>query len=170
VRITPAIVDEHEHRERLDATIPSFLRQLESAGYAKKTCRDKRAVLSSFADWLPRGPITVHEVNESHVAAFLKRTPRSLPGRMKFERAALCGLLKYLRRIGMISSPTPLAAPPGAEGAYAGPELGCGRCAGECPFVSLAVALSRALSDADGGVRCVRAAGTQVRVRQLSRS
>src|ERR1700730_8908019 len=49
----------------------------------------------------------------------------------------------------------------GAEGAYAGPEPGCGRCAGECLFVSLAVALSRALSDADGGVRVVRAAGTQ---------
>ena len=113
--ITPAIVDEHEHRELLDAAIPSFLKQLESAGYAKKTCRDKRAVLRTFADWLPHGPITVHEVNESHVAAFLKRTPRPLPGRMKFERAALSGLLKYLRRIGMISSPTSLAAPPGDD-------------------------------------------------------
>ena len=113
--ITPAIVDEHEHRELLDAAIPSFLKQLESAGYAKKTCRDKRAVFRTFADWLPHGPITVHEVNESHVAAFLKRTPRPLPGRMKFERAALSGLLKYLRRIGMISSPTSLAAPPGDD-------------------------------------------------------
>ena len=45
----------------------------------------------------------------------------------------------------------------GAEGAYAGPEPGCGRCTGECRFVSLAAALSRALSDADGGVRvCAR--------------
>ena len=79
--ITPAIVDKHEHRELLDATIPSFLKQLESAGYAKKTCRDKRAVLRTFADWLPHEPITVHEVNESHVAAFLKRTPRPLRSR-----------------------------------------------------------------------------------------
>src|ERR1700732_651339 len=41
----------------------------------------------------------------------------------------------------------------GAERAYAGPEPGCGRCTGERQFVSLAAALSRALSDADGGVR-----------------
>ena len=54
--ITPPIVDEHEHRELLDAAILSFLKQLESAGYAKKTCRDKRAVLRTFADWLPSCP------------------------------------------------------------------------------------------------------------------
>jgi len=115
VSITPAIVDENEPRELLDAAIPSFLKQLASAGYAKKTCRDKHAVLRTFADWLPHGPITSQEVNESHVAAFLKRTPRPRPGRMKFERAALSGLLKYLRRIGRISPPASLAAPPGDD-------------------------------------------------------
>jgi hypothetical protein len=36
--------------------------------------------------------------------------------------------------------------------AYAGTEIGCGRRTGECPVVSLAAALSWALSDADGGV------------------
>jgi integrase/recombinase XerD len=112
--ITPTRADEHEHRGLLDALIPSFLEQLQAAGYAKKTCRDKRAVLGTFADWLRRGHTTVQEVNESHVTAFLKRT-RARPGRVKFERAALSGLLKHGRRVGMVSAPPPLASSPGDD-------------------------------------------------------
>lgn len=111
ITITPASVEEHDSNGLLDGAIASFLKQLQTAGYAKKTCRDKRAGLSTFADWLRRGHITVHAINESHVAAFLRRTPRTHPGRVKFERAAVSGLLKYLRRIAMISSPPLLAAP-----------------------------------------------------------
>ena len=55
----------------------------------------------------------------------------------------------------------------GLDGRHAGTEPGRGRRAGECPFVSLAAALSWALSDADGGVRCVRdACGRQLRRRR----
>src|ERR1700674_5223677 len=45
-----------------------------------------------------------------------------------------------------------------------------GRCPRQSPLVSLATALSWALSDADGGVRCVRdaAAGQLRRVRRVS--
>ncbi len=47
----------------------------------------------------------------------------------------------------------------GLGGAYAGTEPGHRRHPGECRFVSPAAALSWAVSDADGGVRCVRDGG-----------
>jgi hypothetical protein len=57
------------------------------------------------------------------------------------------------RRVGAILAHSPRAR----EGqAYAGTEPGSERRTGECPVISLAAALSRALSDADGGVRCAR--------------
>jgi hypothetical protein len=77
--------------------------------------RDKRTVVRTFADWLRRGYITVDAINESHVAAFLKRTPGRLPPRLKYKHAALSGFLKYLRRVGLVSAPIPRAASPGDD-------------------------------------------------------
>jgi integrase/recombinase XerD len=113
--ITPATVQEHEPSGPLDGAIASFLTQLQEAGYAKESVRDKRTVVRTFADWLQRRHITVHAINESHVAAFLKRTPGTLPPRLKYKHAALSGFLKYLRRIDMISAPALRAASPGDD-------------------------------------------------------
>ncbi len=67
---TPATVQEHEPGGPLDGAIASFLKQLQTAGYAKESLRNKRTVVRTFADWLRRRHITVHAINESHVAAF----------------------------------------------------------------------------------------------------
>jgi hypothetical protein len=96
---TPATREEHQPSGLLDGAIASFLKQLQAAGYAKKSLRDKRAVVRTFADWLRRSHITLDAINESHVAAFLKRTPGTLPPRLKYKHAALSGFLKYLRRV-----------------------------------------------------------------------
>jgi len=85
---TPATVQEHEPGGPLDGAIASFLKQLQTAGYAKESLRNKRTVVRTFADWLRRRHITVQAINESHVAAFLKRKPGTLPGRLKYKHAA----------------------------------------------------------------------------------
>ena len=69
---TPATAEEHAPSGLLDGAIASFLKQLQTAGYAKKSLRDKRTVVRTFADWLRRRHIAIHAINESHVAAFLK--------------------------------------------------------------------------------------------------
>jgi integrase/recombinase XerD len=112
---TPATVQEHEPRGPFDGAIASFLKQLQTAGYAKESLRNKRTVVRTFADWLRRRHITVHAINDSHVAAFLKRKPGRLPGRLKYRHAALSGFLKYLHRAGMINAPAPRAALPGDD-------------------------------------------------------
>jgi len=48
--ITPATVQEHEPGGPLDSAIASFLKQLQEAGYAKESLRDKRTVVRAFAD------------------------------------------------------------------------------------------------------------------------
>jgi hypothetical protein len=63
--ITPATVQEHGASGPLDGAIASFLTQLQEAGYAKESLRNKRTVVRTFADWLRRRHITVHAINES---------------------------------------------------------------------------------------------------------
>jgi integrase/recombinase XerD len=113
--ITPATVEEHESSGPLDGAITSFLKQLQTAGYAKKSLRDKRTVVRTFADSLKRTHIAVDSINESHIAAFLKRKPGTLPRRLKYRHAALSGFLKYLRHIDLISPPAPRVASPGDD-------------------------------------------------------
>jgi site-specific recombinase XerD len=88
--------------------------QLQTAGYVKESVRNKRTVVRTFADWLHRKHITVDAIDESQIAAFLRRPPGTLPGRLKYKHAALSGFLKYLRRAGMIA-PVPRAASPGDD-------------------------------------------------------
>jgi site-specific recombinase XerD len=113
--ITPATVQEDEPGGPLDDAIATFLKQLQTAGYAKKSLRDKRTVVRTFAEWLRRGHVTVRAINESHVAAFLKRKPGRLPRRLKYKHAALSGFLKYLRRSDLTSPPAPRVASPGDD-------------------------------------------------------
>ena len=72
-------------------------------------------MVRTFADWLRRRHVAVHAINESHAAAFLKRTPGTLPPRLKYKHAALAGFLKYLRDVGMISAPPPRAPSAGDD-------------------------------------------------------
>jgi site-specific recombinase XerD len=112
---TPGTSEKHEPSGLLDRAIASFLNQLQTAGYAKESVRNKRTVVRTFADWLRRRHITVDLINESHVAAFLKRTPGTPPPRLTYKHAALSGFLKYLRHVGMISAPAPRPASPGDD-------------------------------------------------------
>src|SRR6059058_3109228 len=93
---SPSTCEEHEDGRLLDGAIASFMKQLQTAGYAKKSLRDKHTVVTTFADWLRRRHIRVDAINESHVAGFLKRTAGTLPPRLKYKHAALSGFLKYL--------------------------------------------------------------------------
>ena len=113
--ITLATVQEHESSGPLDGAIASFLKELQESGYVKESLRNKHTVVTTFADWLRRRHITVDLINESHVAAFLKRKPGRLPPRLKYKHAALSGFLKYLRRIHLISAPARPAASPGDD-------------------------------------------------------
>jgi integrase/recombinase XerD len=112
---TPATVQKHEPGGPLDDAIVSFLKQLQEAGYAKESVRNKRTVVRRFADWLQRRHLTVPAINESHVAAFLKLPPGILPQRLKYKHAALAGFLKYLRGIDLIRAPAPCVASPGDD-------------------------------------------------------
>jgi len=111
--ITPGTVEAREANGPLDGAIASFLKQLQTAGYAKESVRNKRTVVRTFADWLRRKHIKVQTIHESHVAAFLKRKPGALPPRLTYKDAALSGFLKYLRGIDLISAPAPRVASPG---------------------------------------------------------
>jgi site-specific recombinase XerD len=113
--ITPATVEEYEPGGPLDGAIASFLTQLQTAGYAKESVRNKRTVVRTFADWLRRRHIPVQAINESHVAGFLKGKPGTRPRRLTYKHAALSGFLTYLRRIDLISVPAPRVASPGDD-------------------------------------------------------
>jgi integrase/recombinase XerD len=112
---TPATLEEHPTGGPLDGAIASFLDQLHTAGYVKKSLRDKRTVVRTFTDWLRRKHIAVDAIDESQIAAFLTRTSGTLPRRLKYKRAALSGFLKYLRGVGMISARAPRAPSAGDD-------------------------------------------------------
>lgn len=105
--------DEHEPIGLLDTHIAGFLTHLQTAGYADRTRRKKRSVAKAFARWTQRRRIAVHELNDVHIAAFVRRAPRKRHARVKRERAVLSLLLTYLRlEVGGQGSPTrPEASP-----------------------------------------------------------
>lgn len=90
-----------------DTHIACFLKDLDVAGYAKRTCRKKHSVAKAFARWMQGGQIALQELNESHVTAFVIEKPKP---RAKFESAVLSLLLKYLRREAKVPSSPMLPA------------------------------------------------------------
>ncbi len=113
---TPATVQKHEPGGPLDDAIVSFLKQLQEAGYAKESVRNKRTVVRRFADWLQRRHLTVPAINESHVAAFLKAAARdTAPAPEIRARCAGRVLEVYLRGIDLIRAPAPCVASPGDD-------------------------------------------------------
>ena len=61
---------------QLDSHVESFIVHLRAAGYAESTVSKKRSVMASFVRWVARKRLEFPDLNESHGAAFAKRSPR----------------------------------------------------------------------------------------------
>jgi integrase/recombinase XerD len=90
----------------LGTHVENFLRHLRAAGYAESTLHKKRPIVVSFARWTKRKQIGVENLNESHIAAFEKRSPRRRKAQTTLEMAVLRLFLGYLRLEAGV--PTPL--------------------------------------------------------------
>ena len=60
---------------RIDDQIEPFLSHLRAAGYAQRTLRKKRTVARAFARWTRRRQIVIDDLNDSHIAEFVARSP-----------------------------------------------------------------------------------------------
>ena len=78
--------------------LEAFLEQLRLARYAERTLSKKRRVLTAFARWVKSGTIALASLDESAIAAFVKRSTGAPVARVQFEGAVLRLLLAYLRR------------------------------------------------------------------------
>jgi integrase/recombinase XerD len=94
-----------------------FLDYLRAAGYAERTLRKKRSVTTALARWMKRKRITTDQFDESHIDAFVARSPRGRKDHVKRERAVIRLLLRYLR------SATGLQGPPMQKNASPGDGL-----------------------------------------------
>lgn len=90
-----------------DRHIEAFLEQLRPAGYTEGTLSKKLRVLTAFARWMKSETIALAHLDESTIAAFVKRSTGAPAARVQFELAVLRLLLVYLRR----QAEVPLAAP-----------------------------------------------------------
>jgi len=99
-------------RGEVDAYVEPFLEHLRSVGYAKRTLCGKRRTAESFARWTGRQHVVVADLNESHLAAFVKRSGQQLKGGAAQELAVLRPFLDYVRAEAGVTtalSPTPLS-------------------------------------------------------------
>jgi len=80
-----------------DTHVESFLRRLQAAGYADGTLGIKRSILVSFTRWTRHEQIAPTDVAESHVVAFVERSPTRAKGQVRQELAALRPFLRYVR-------------------------------------------------------------------------
>lgn len=91
---------------QLDGHIESFLKHLRAAGYAERTLCKKRTVARAFTRWLRRKQIAVKDLNDSHLAVFMARTPARQKACVKFELSVLRLLFEYLRSNAGLQRPT----------------------------------------------------------------
>lgn len=77
--------------------VEPFLKHLRSLGFAKRTLCGKRATAEPLARWTRRRHIVVEDLNESLLAAFIKRSGRRLKARAAYELAVLRPFLAYVR-------------------------------------------------------------------------
>ena len=78
----------------LDTLVESFLRHLRAVGYAERTLSKKRSIGAPFVRWTSCKQVLIEDLNESHIAAFVKRAPQE----QKVRRlAVLRAFLSYLR-------------------------------------------------------------------------
>jgi integrase/recombinase XerD len=100
----------------LDAYVQSFLSHLRAAGYAERTVRNKRPIAASFVRWTRRKQVVVEDLNESHIVAYTKRSPRKRKARVRFELAVLRLFLEYLfSETDVRPPPERVDSSPGAE-------------------------------------------------------
>jgi integrase/recombinase XerD len=100
----------------LDFHIEAFLGHLRTAGYAERTLRNKRSILTAFAQWTKRERIALDRLSDCDIAAFVKRSSGTRVARVKFELAALRPLLEYLRAKTVVGLPlAPIDVSPGDE-------------------------------------------------------
>jgi len=93
--------------------LDSFLTHLRIEGYANRTLRKKRIIAASFARWSVGKQISVDDLNELHLTAFVERRPRRGKARIKAELATLRLFLKYHRaELGMPITPLQIDASP----------------------------------------------------------
>ena len=76
-----------------------------AAGYAERTLRKKRTVARAFARWTRRKQIAVDDLNDSHIAAFVARSPRRRKAHVKFELAVMRLFFEYLRGYAGLQRP-----------------------------------------------------------------
>jgi integrase/recombinase XerD len=76
--------------------IHSFLHFLQAEGYADRTLRKKKSVVASFVRWTVEKELTVHDLHESHLTAFVERQAKRTKDRVNFERAALQPFFTHL--------------------------------------------------------------------------
>jgi site-specific recombinase XerD len=92
----------------LDIHIEPFLEHLHLAGYAKRTLRKKRSIVRAFARWTCRIRISKGDLNDSHLTAFVKRSPGRCKDRIRFELAIVRQFMDYLRvEVGVPVPPPP---------------------------------------------------------------
>lgn len=93
--------------------IESYLTHLRVAGYSERTLQNKAWMASSFARWSVEKQLAVSDLNESHLAAFVERSPGRRKSRVKFEMATLQPFLEYLRaEAGVPIPPLVIDIPP----------------------------------------------------------
>ena len=94
----------------LDTYVEPFLKHLRSVGYAKRTLCGKRTTAESFARWTRRQHVAVEDLNESHLAAFVKRSGQRLKAGAAHELAVLRPFLDYVRaEAGVAAAPSRIA-------------------------------------------------------------
>ncbi len=91
----------------LDTHVELFLKRLRAAGYAEQTLSRKRTIAESFVRWIKREGVVVTDLDESHSAAFVKRSPEREITRVSFELAGLRPFLKHLRQEAVVPEPAP---------------------------------------------------------------
>lgn len=103
--MTTPTLEDGTSESLLDDHIEPFLNHLRAAGYAERTLRKKRTVAKAFLRWTRRGQIAVEDLTDSHLPAFVARSPRRRKAHAKFELAAMRLLFEYLRSCAGLQRP-----------------------------------------------------------------
>src|SRR5215218_6310374 len=89
----------------LEIHIEPFLDYLRAAGYAERTLRKKRTVTKAFASWTKPRRIGTGDLSDSHVAAFVGRSPRRRKAHVRFEVAVMRLFFRYMRSQAVMLNP-----------------------------------------------------------------
>ena len=103
--IPPIPLEDRQASGLLDLHVTSFIDSLRAAGYAEHSVVKRQSVAKVFVRWTRDEQVAVADLDESHVAAFLKRAPERAKDRMALEGAALQLFLRHLRDEGEVPPP-----------------------------------------------------------------